>query len=189
MHDAQLDFIAYIVAAVVVVLLLSFRLRRMKRSVPFRLERLWIAPTIFVVMAAITLTRFPLASLDWVWLAIALLMGGAFGWQRGRLMNIAMDPTNRTLTRQATPMAIYFLLVLLAIRLGLRTGLNLEARGWGLNPAFINDIFVIFAAGLFVAQALEMAIRARRLLGNDSVSPESKHRQQEISGGPSVGGL
>jgi len=28
----------------------------------------------------------------------------------------------------------------------------------------VNDIFITFAAGLFVAQGTEMAIRARRLL-------------------------
>jgi hypothetical protein len=76
---------------------------------------------------------------------------------------------NRILTTQATPMAIYFLLGLFLIRFALRTGLGLAAQGWGLGPEMVNGIFVVFAAGLFMAQGLEMAIRARRLLTTDSV--------------------
>jgi hypothetical protein len=40
----------------------------------------------------------------------------------------------------------------------------MEAQDWRLSPALVNDIFITFAAGLFVAQGVEMAIRARRLL-------------------------
>jgi hypothetical protein len=175
MQTTQLNVVTYIIAAVVVILLLFFRMRRMKRSTPLRWKRLWIAPAILLVMAAITLTQFPPKLLDWTWLGLAFLIGGALGWQRGRLMNIAMNPTSRTLTTQPTPMAFYFLLGLIVIRLGLRTGLGLEAQVWGLSPAFINDVFVIFATGLFMAQGLEMAIRARRLLDLDSVQVGAGH--------------
>ena len=180
MQTTQLNVASYIIAAVVVILLLSFRMRRMKRSIPLRWKRLWIAPTILLVMAAVTLMQFPPKLLDWTWLGLAFLLGGALGWQRGRLMSIAMNPTNRTLTTQPTPMAIYFLLGLIVIRFGLRTGLGLEAQVWGLSPAFINDVFVIFAVGLFVAQGLEMAIRARRLLDLDSVH-DSANKRREIN--------
>jgi len=164
MPPAQVPLISYVIAAVIVVLVLSFRLRRMKRSVPLRWRRLWIAPTIFSVLAALTLTQSPLQGLEWVWLGLALLMGGALGWQRGRLMTIEMDPANRTLTAQASPLAIYFLVGLIVLRFSLRTGLGLEAQGWKLSPVFINDVFVMFATGLLAAQGLEMALRARRLL-------------------------
>jgi CcdC protein len=164
MSPAEVPLISYVIAAVIVVLLLSFRLRRMKRSVPLRWKRLWIAPTVFSALAALTLTQSPLKGLEWVWLGLALLMGGALGWQRGRLMTIALDPANRTLTAQASPLAIYFLLGLIVLRFSLRAGLGLEAQGWKLSPVFINDVFVLFATGLFAAQALEMALRARGLL-------------------------
>jgi hypothetical protein len=186
MQTTQLNVVSYIIAAVVVILLLSFRMRRMKRSIPLRWKRLWIAPTILLVMAAITLMQFPPKLLDWTWLGLAFLIGGALGWQRGRLMSIAMNPTSRTLTTQPTPMAIYFLLGLIVIRFGLRTGLGLEAQSWRLSPAFINDVFVIFAAGLFAAQGLEMAIRARRLLDLDSAQnragrEDSANKRREIN--------
>jgi hypothetical protein len=163
---AQPNAIAYVITALVIVLILSFRLRRMRRTVPLRLKRLWIAPAIFAGMTVLVVTQFPLPLLDWIWLAFALVAGGAVGWQRGRLMHIAFDPATRALTVQPTPTAIYFLLGLVALRIGLRTGLNMEARDLGLSLPFINDIFVMFALGLFAAQSVEMAIRARRLLAN-----------------------
>jgi multisubunit Na+/H+ antiporter MnhB subunit len=173
MPSAQPNLIGVVIAAVIVVLILSFRMRRMRRSMPLRWKRLWIPPTILMAIAAITLTRVPLRSLDWAWLALALLVGAALGWQRGRLMTIAMDPTNRTLTTQATPMAIYFLLGLIVVRLALRTGLGLESQNGAAGTAFINALFVLFAAGLFMAQGLEMTIRARRLLSTGGESGDN----------------
>jgi hypothetical protein len=173
MQPPQITFVGYLIAAVIVVLVLSFRLRRMKRSVPLKVERLWIVPAILTAAAGITLAQFPLKWLDGIWLAVAFVIGGVLGWQRGRLMNIVMNPADRTLTRQATPLAIYFLVGLVVIRLGLRAGLGMEARSWGLSPAFINDVFVIFGTGLFIAQALEMGIRARRVLAAASTGGPS----------------
>ena len=164
MHPGQANIVAYVIAAVIIVLLLSFRMRRMKRTVPLRLNRLWIPPAIFAVMAGLVVTQFPLPLRDWIWPSLAFLIGGLFGWQRGRFMHIAVDPATRALSMQASPMAIYFLLGLIVLRAGLRAGLGMEAPGWGLSAVFINDVFVIFALGLLLAQALEMAIRARRLL-------------------------
>jgi multisubunit Na+/H+ antiporter MnhB subunit len=171
MQTVQPNLIGMLIAAVIVVLMLSFRMRRMKRSRPLSWKRLWIAPALLTAIAAITLARVALTWLDWAWLGLALLIGAALGWQRGRLMSIAMDPTSQTLTTQATPMAIYFLLGLIVLRLTLRVGLGLELQGEGPGPAFVNSLFVIFAAGLFMAQGLEMAIRARRLL--DTASAEA----------------
>ena len=158
----------YIVATALVVLILAFRMRRLKRSFPLRLNRMWIAPSIFVALAAITLAQFPLAPLDAVWLVLAFALGTVFGWQRGRLMHITLEPATKTLTAQATPMGIYFLFGLVAFRLALRTGLGMEAQDWRLSPVLVNDIFITFAAGLFVAQGVEMAIRAKRILSSQS---------------------
>jgi hypothetical protein len=92
------------------------------------------------------------------------VLGAVFGWQRGRLMRITLEPATGALKAQASPMGIYLLLGLIAFRLALRTGLGMEAEGWHLSPVLVNDIFITFAAGLLVAQGTEMAIRARRLL-------------------------
>jgi multisubunit Na+/H+ antiporter MnhB subunit len=163
MQDPQnTQLIASVVAIVVVVLVLSFRMRKMRRKTPLKLKRLWIGPAILLLMAGITLTQFPPAALDWVWLVLALGAGAGLGWQRARLMSIMVDPADRSLSTQATPMAIYFLIGLVLLRSSLRAGLRFES---GLSPNMVNDIFVVFAAGLFVAQSVELGLRARRLLG------------------------
>jgi hypothetical protein len=51
-------------------------------------------------------------------------------------------------------------LVLIIVRQGLR----LEASTLGFNLAFVTDLLVVFALGLFAATRLEMYLRARRLL-------------------------
>jgi hypothetical protein len=164
MQHQQPSIAAYLIAAAVVVLILVFRVRRLKRSFPLRLNRMWIAPAIFVALAGVTLAQFPLKPFDGIWLALAFGLGTILGWQRGRLMQITLEPATRTLTAQTTPMGIYFLFGLVAFRLALRTGLGMEAQSAAISPAFVNDIFITFAAGLFVAQGMEMAIRARRIL-------------------------
>jgi hypothetical protein len=170
MTAAQPNLIAYAAAALLVALLLFLRMRRMKRSRPLNLKRLWIAPVIFLTLAVTTLAQFPPHGLDWAWLGFALIAGTIFGWQRGRLMEITVDPASRALTTQATPMAIYFLLGLVVIRMGLRAGLRIEAQNWGLSVGSVNDIFIAFVMGLFAAQQLEMSIRARRLLDSQALS-------------------
>jgi hypothetical protein len=101
-------------------------------------------------------------------------------------MGIEINPANRALTTQAKPMAIYFLLVLVVLRFGLRTGLGLETQGWGLSPTFVNNIFVVFAVGLFMVQRAEMVIRARRLIATEivqaSASRERTDRNDSESG-------
>jgi hypothetical protein len=50
MQTIPIPVIGYVFAAIIVILLLSFRMRRMKRRVPLRWKRLWIAPTILALM-------------------------------------------------------------------------------------------------------------------------------------------
>ncbi len=168
-QNAQL--IASVVAIALVILVLSFRMRKMRRKVPLRLKRLWIAPAVLLILAALTLAQFPPAAVDWIWLMLALCAGAGLGWQRARLMSIMVDPADRSLTTQATPMAIYFLIGLVLLRTSLRAGLRLEG---GVNPFLINDIFIVFAVGLFIAQSVELGLRARRLLAAEPVKASAE---------------
>lgn len=93
-------------------------------------------------------------------MAVALALGGVLGWRRGALMRITIDPETHELNQQASPAAMLFILVLIIIRQGLR----MEASTMGFNVAFITDLLVVFALGLFSATRLEMFLRARRML-------------------------
>jgi len=53
-----------------------------------------------------------------------------------------------------------FIIVLILARQGLR----FEAGSMGFSVAFLTDLLMVFALGLFSATRIEMFVRARRLL-------------------------
>lgn len=160
----QPNLITYGIVLLVVVVMLAFRARRMARRRPLTLDRLWIIPAVFIAIAMITLVQFPPHALEWLWLALALAIGVGLGWQRGRLMDISVDDEAGRLMVQASPWAIFFLIILVVVRTVVKSGLGYEAQAGGLSPALINDVFVVFAVGLFATQRVEMYLRGSRLI-------------------------
>jgi hypothetical protein len=160
----QSRLITYAVMAVVVAGLMFLRMRRMSKAQPLKLERLWIVPAILAVAVAIALSQAPPKGSDWLWLALALVVGGGFGWLRGSTMAIAVDEETHALNVRASPAGMVFLVVLLAVRFGLRSALTSNASTLHLSVALITDASLMFAVGLLSVQRVEMAIRARRLL-------------------------
>jgi hypothetical protein len=130
---------------------------------PFKLTTLWIMPAVFVGIAALSLVEFPPQHTDWLWLGLALVLGAALGWQRGRLMKIWIEPETGELVTQGSGWAVLFLVALIVLRSVLRAGLQYEASAGAVTPALINNVFVAFAVGLFATQRAEMAVRASRL--------------------------
>jgi hypothetical protein len=152
-----------IIPILVIGVVLFFRVRRMSVKRPFKLGTLWIVPAIFLAISGMTLAQFPPHGLDWAWLAAALLLGAALGWQRGRLLKIWVDPESGSLMTQGSGWALVFLVVLLVLRMALREGLVMEANAGAIDIGLINSAFVVFAFGLFGTQRGEMALRATRL--------------------------
>ncbi|MBP7705545.1 MAG: DUF1453 family protein [Caulobacter sp.] len=148
----------------IAVFFMAMRLLRARKSRPLRLEFLWILPAILVVAAGALIWQMPPHGWEWAWLVVALAIGAGIGWQRGRMMNITVDPETHALNQQASPLAILFLVGLVGVRYLLREGLSAEAEAWHLSAAFITDVFVVFALGLLTTTRAEMFIRARRLL-------------------------
>jgi len=54
--------------------------------------------------------------------------------------------------------------VLILFRMGLRTGLRMEANAWHLDVLLISDALIVFTAFLFTLRAVEMYLRARRVM-------------------------
>ena len=131
---------------------------------PLKLERLWIAPALFGGLALAMLVNVPPHGMEWLWLFIALAIGGVTGWYRGRMMRISVDPATHKLNQAASPAAAVFILAIVIMRYGLRTLLADQAQAWHINPFLITDIFMLFVVGMIAMQRVEMAIRARRLL-------------------------
>jgi hypothetical protein len=149
---------------------LYLRMRRMAGTRPLKLNRLWIQPAIILVVVAMALfmphqhavRHFVMQ--DWAWLALAAAMGAAGGWYWGRTMAIDAHPEDGTLMVTGGQAAILVLVVLVLIKLGLNTGLAVEGKALNLDAMLISDASIIFTAALFTMRAVEMYIRARRIM-------------------------
>ena len=97
--------------------------------------------------------------------------GAAGGWQLGRTMAIDVHPETGTLMVQSSPVGLMVLLGLVLVRMGLRTGVRMEAEAWHLNAALIIDMLIVFTAALFVTRSLEMYLRARRVMADTGNPP------------------
>jgi hypothetical protein len=159
-QDGVAHWIGLAITAAIIVPILVFRLRRMRRASPLRLERLWIVPALYAVLAAVVFWNAPPHGLQWYAPAVALVVGLAVGWWRGAFMRITVDPETHALNQQNSPAAM---LILLAVIL-LRQALNAEAPRIGLDVSLMTDMLIAFALGLLAATRAEVFLRASRLL-------------------------
>ncbi len=160
-HPQQ--WISYVITAVIVAFVLALRVRRMNSARPLKLERLWIFPALYLVLAGVMLVEFPPRGVQWALCGLALVIGAALGWQRGRMMRIEVDPETHALNQRASPGAILFIVLIIAARAGAR-GVIGEGGSLHLSTLALTDMLIVMALGLFTAQRLEMYLRARRLL-------------------------
>jgi NAD/NADP transhydrogenase beta subunit len=164
MDQLQPRLLGYLVVAAIFAVALAFRMRRMARARPLKLERLWIIPAMLVAIAGVTLYQLPPHPADWPWLILALAVGGGLGWLRGSLMKVEIDPGTHAMNMRTSPGAMIFIVALLFMRMGLRTTLAEHAAEWRLSPALITDALLLFAVGLIVVQRVEIFIRGARML-------------------------
>jgi hypothetical protein len=173
MHpDPQL--LRYLIPALVILPLLYLRLRRMMKPTPLKLNRMWIRPAVILAAGIAVLAAAPPPPATWPWFALAAAIGGGLGWQWGRLMAIDVDPEKGTLMMRGSQAALVMMVLLLAIRVGVRAGVNMESAALHLNAALVTDIFIVFAAFLFGTRGLEMFLRARRVLAEAPLPPPRK---------------
>ena len=156
-HQAN-PLITYAITAVVIAVVFALRWRRMSRLTPLKLERLWMFPALYAVVAVALYVRFPPTGWGWAFCLLALGAGSALGWQRGKLMRITVDPVTHTLNQTASPAAILFLVLLIAVRSGAR------ALPLHLNAMALTDMLIAFALGLFTMTRVEMYLRGKRML-------------------------
>jgi hypothetical protein len=167
MPQAQIPHspVPYLIAAALVGLVLIWRLRRMSQARPLRRELLWVTPLLFIALGALVILPQPPAGAAWAYLAASFIAGGAFGWWRGKLMHIWIDPQTRALTVRASPAGLIFIVAVIAVRFALRGVALGQASSLHLSINLITDVFMAFAVGLMVVQRVEMFLRASRLVG------------------------
>jgi hypothetical protein len=168
----QQNAIQFILPILIILPILYFRMRKLTKARPLKLNRLWIRPTLLLVVAALVLLvpqslQHPMGQLmpqDWAWLALAGVLGAVAGWQWGRTMAIEVHPEDGTLMVRGGQAAVLVLAVLILFRMGLRTGLTAEARAGNINMLLVSDLSIVFTALLFTLRSVEMYLRARKVM-------------------------
>jgi len=164
MPSGNSQLTSYVITGAVVLLILALRFRRLGQSRPLQLERLWVLPVVYAAIAVSLIAQTPPEGLDWAWLGIALVIGGAIGWYRGKSVKITVDPNTHALNQTQSAATMVFLVALILVRFGLRSVLATEAQSWHVSAAVIVDAFIALALGLIAMTRLEMYLRGSRLL-------------------------
>jgi membrane protein CcdC involved in cytochrome C biogenesis len=160
-HPIHQSWISYAITIGVAVVIMALRMRRMGKMRPLKLETLWIVPAMYAAVAALMFYTLPPVGSVAIASLVGLAVGAAVGWQRGKMMQIHVDPETHALNQKASPAAMFFLIALILIRAGARSILGQESN---ISPAMLTDPLIAFALGMFTLQRVEMYLRARRLL-------------------------
>lgn len=160
----QHDWPYYVFVGACFALAIFIRVRRFGRTQRLRLGTLWVVPALFLTLAATIFIAFPPAGLGWLWIGLGLAAGSAVGWQRGRFIEISVDPETGLLNQRSSPAALVFIGALIAIRWALHYLVELSDARWHLGATLVSSIFVAFAAGVLTAYRAKIFLRGRHLL-------------------------
>lgn len=138
---------------------------RNSRARRLRVEMLWIMPVILLALTALMFVGQPIRHTAGMVLAgVALAIGVAVGWWRGRLTNITVDPETHALTSKASPVGMMLILGVFALRYALISFKGETAGLLHLSVMEITDVLMMLVVGIVCTQRLEMALRANRLV-------------------------
>jgi Protein of unknown function (DUF1453) len=172
MTPANAQLLRFILPFVIVVPLLYFRMRKMTRPQPLKLGLLWLRPALVLLGCGLVLFgpdpqthQIPhILPLEWAGLAVAAAIGAAAGWHYGKITAIEVHPENGTLMARGGMAAILVILALLVLKMGLKPLLLAEGGGLHLDVLLITDALIVFSAALFTVRALEMYLRAKKVM-------------------------
>jgi hypothetical protein len=88
----QAGWIGYLLGFAIFALVITLRMRRMAREQPLQIDRLWIVPDVYLLIATLLYWRYPPTGINILWCLLGLGAGAVLGWQRGKLMRIVVDP-------------------------------------------------------------------------------------------------
>jgi len=163
-NPAQPQLISYAIGGAALLVVLALRFRSVGRQRRLRLEYLWIVPAILAALAMLTFVSAPPSPMTTGLCALAFAVGGALGWQRGKMMQIQIDPETHQLNQVAGLGAMLFLVAIIAIRFGARALIEAGIVPVHANPMAISDVLLSFAVGMFGVMRVEMFMRGKRLL-------------------------
>ena len=156
-----------IIPFVVLALVVGWRLRSMNKERPLNIGTLWVVPAIYLALMASLIIALPPHAAGWALMAAGLVAGAALGWHRGKLIRIERNAETGQLMQRASPLAMVLLLILIALKFGMREIFGDSAAAHPSSAAMlVTDGFIGFALGLLSATRLELYLRARSILPN-----------------------
>ena len=152
---------------VVLALVVGWRLRSMNKERPLNIGTLWVVPAIYLALMASLIVALPPHAAGWAVMAAGLVAGAVLGWHRGKLIRIERNAQTGQLMQRASPLAMVLLLILIALKFGMREVVGASAAAHPSSAAMlVTDGFIGFALGLLSATRLELYLRARSILEN-----------------------
>ncbi|HEX3672954.1 MAG TPA: hypothetical protein VHU87_01650 [Rhizomicrobium sp.] len=156
---------------IVPVIVLALFARRLIKNEPrkVRLGGLFVLPLLLVVAVAATLANTPAPPLFWmVGYAIALVLGAGVGFLTTHHQEFTIDPATGTVMSRATPIGTILIVILFALRFGLKLVVpQMNAPTGGHPSADVlawTDAGLIFSTGLMIARAATTWFHARPLI-------------------------
>jgi hypothetical protein len=151
------------------VLILAMILRRNLRAQTLRMERLWVYPAVLIVLTVLPMGSEPFPGLvSLVGFLVAIAVGGAVGWYRGKLTNITINPTTHEFASQASIAGTVLIGVVFAARYAVRMAVagGGPSLPWGLHldVAGITQGLMLFLVAMMSVQRIEMYLRCRQML-------------------------
>jgi hypothetical protein len=157
--------VGYIVSAIMLCTALLLRLTSMHSWRAARLEAGWIAPPLVSLAAAPLIYQSQPVGLQWLCIAMALILGALLGCRSSSLAPISVD--TETCEIEGRPTLGMYLPVLIFL-CGSVIGKTVSARV--VDGALLIDLLMIFAFSLMTASQLESVLRGlKALAGPDAV--------------------
>jgi hypothetical protein len=155
-------YLTYLIPLVVIGLVIL----RNSRERRIRIERLWIAPAMVMLMTILAFSANPPPGPVGLGLDIAAVcVGGFLGWWRARASVFTIDPETHVITSKVSPWGMFLILGIFALRYVIRSVMaGGAASAMHVSAAEATDSFLLLAVGVVSAQRIEWLIRARKLL-------------------------
>lgn len=154
----------YLIPAVIIIVVMSLRMRGMNRLRPLKLGQLWVVPTIYTVLVVGLIAASPPSAAGWAVLFAGIVFGGLIGWQRGKFMHIEVDPATDSLLQRPSRAAMLLLVGLIVVRMGAKSMMPAGVDPMHGAALTLTDGLLGMALGLLSATRAEMYLRGRKLL-------------------------
>jgi Na+/H+ antiporter NhaC len=152
-------------------LVLGLVIRRSLRGRRIKVDTLWVIPALLAIAGVFLVIQSPPRDLAAIaGMIVAVVLGAALGWQRGRLTRISLDPQTGVLTSQASAAAVILIVALFAARLGVRYWLQEHPQKSGALATAADDVVILGVVAMLVTR-VEMWLRCRRLIAAGAGRP------------------